>query len=326
MRSRSVFLALVGTLGSGLVAVPAVAAPNEARELVARATQAFLHRDYEEARQALQRAYALEPEPATLAKLAMAELQTDHPVDAVQHFREYLTHTDEPAETLAAVRTKYLPRAEAKTARVEVHAPEHADVLIDGTPEGRGPMASIIVADGEHEVTAKQGAVVETQHISAHGGELVELHFQRVPDAPAEVPGAIPAAKGLPADRTTPDSSWPTGKWIAVGVLASSAGAALGVGILEAMRSNADASSARSFQAQLDNSACWRAPQSPTCQGLERAIRSTNDEHALSVGAYAAGGALAAIAIATSLLWRPSGHIVPSVSAHSASAVWSVRW
>ena len=175
---------LLGSSPSWAFGGPAAAREDPENERIRQAKECFLHQDYECARTALAQAYERSPQAATLLKLGLAELQADHPLEAAAHLREYLRHDEEPADKLDAVRAKWLPRAEARTARLDVVAPAGAEVLLDGVVQGRAPMASIVIRDGAHDVTARQGTVIEAQHVVARGGELVELHFQRVADPP----------------------------------------------------------------------------------------------------------------------------------------------
>jgi tetratricopeptide (TPR) repeat protein len=133
--------------------------------LIRDGAEHFKREDYEGARAAFARAYELEPKAATLFNLALSELNSGHPVEAVAHLREYLTHTDEPAAKLDSARTKWLLRAEARTARLDVFAAQEAQLSVDGVAQEHGSGAtgpagspiSIAIAAGEHEVTARQG-------------------------------------------------------------------------------------------------------------------------------------------------------------------------
>ena len=69
------------------------AAPNA---LVRQGAELFKQQDYEGARAAFARAYALDPKATTLFNLALSELNSDHPVEAARDLRDYLTHSEEP--------------------------------------------------------------------------------------------------------------------------------------------------------------------------------------------------------------------------------------
>ncbi len=68
-------------------------AGQEEGALVRQGSDCFLRHDYEGARVALRRAYDLNPRADTVLKLGVAELQSGHPVEAVLHLRQFLTHT-----------------------------------------------------------------------------------------------------------------------------------------------------------------------------------------------------------------------------------------
>src|SRR5579862_6575179 len=111
---------------------PTATSGDDEAALVRQGSDCFLRHDYEGARVALLRAYGFAPRAETVLKLGVAELQSGHPVEAAQHLHEYLRHTEQPADKLDLVRTKWLPRAEAETARLDVFVPAGAEVLVDG--------------------------------------------------------------------------------------------------------------------------------------------------------------------------------------------------
>jgi hypothetical protein len=275
-------------------------------ELLRRGTDAFGRKEYDDARVALGQAYALSSKAATLLKLGLAELQSGHAVDATKHLREYLTHAEEPADKLEAVRTKWLPRAVSQTASLDVTAPAGAEVLVDGVVQGSAPLGSIVIGEGSHEVTSRQGTLVETQTVVAKAGVAVEVHFQRVSDA---IPAAIgpQGPDGEAQDR--PSSGASRAKWITVIGLGSGAVAAFGVGIGFAVASNNSADQARTLSGQLNAMnapSCNTASAPAGCGALSQAIQSTNADHGLAIGFEVAGGVLALGSAATWLLWHPA--------------------
>jgi hypothetical protein len=97
------------------------------------------------------------------------------------HLREYLAHADEPAAKLESVRTKCLPWAEARTARLNVFVPVGAQLAVDGieeygsamaSPTG-SPMASIVIAAVPFPAPLCGSVALECwpkQHVSARSG------------------------------------------------------------------------------------------------------------------------------------------------------------
>ena len=323
---------------------PSFGADDEvANALLREGAELFKHEDYEGARGAFARAYELEPRPATLFNLALSELNAGHPVEAVAHWREYVTHPGEPPAKLASVRTKWLPRAEAQTARLDVFAPAGAQVFVDGvaqepaTPAPGAPnpsRTSIAIAVGEHEVSARQGTVSETQHVTARGGELVELHLQRVPDAPAPPPADERAAS---ADERAPSATRPAHpERFAVVVLGSAALAAAGLGVgfdVAAQSQAGDAQAARNAIAAgspWTNRECTGASASSRlCTQLKSAVDANRQDWTLAAIAYASAGVLGLASLTTWMVWKPRAGALaarPTLGARGAGFVLDGQW
>jgi hypothetical protein len=289
---------------------------DEEQSLVRHGTECFMRRDYECARTAIGQAYALHPSADHVLKLGLAELQSGHPVEAVAHLREYLTHTQEPPAKLNAVRTTWLPRAEASTARLDVFAPTGAHIFIDGSeppPSSHSSPAtiaalSIVVAAGSHDITSQNGTVVETRHITAHGGELVEIHFQRVPDAHAA------AASGPEFRASAKDDVYRffvQPEWRAILGLGAAASVAVGFTIAYDNYASQASSLVREFLANTYSASSLVAPYPQT----RSAIDAQHRDAALATGFYVRGEVAAMTAATTWLLWPGHGESAPPVAA-----------
>lgn len=340
MRVRAVMALVLACLWP----LPSLAAEDTSPiALVRKGEELFKQHEYEGARAAFARAYELDPKAPTLFDLALSELNSDHPVEAAKDLREYLTHGEEPAAKLESVRTKWLPRAEARTARLEVFAPAGAQLLIDrvvqerAVPGGdaKGPPAStsIMVAAGEHDVTARQGSVEESQHIAARGGELVEMHFQRMPDAAAPASttsvGWLGAESGQEVgDRTATSRA----KWITVIALGSGAvvAGALGLGFNIAARDKAnDAGSLHAAPGWTSTGCSGANGGSPPCTQLRSDVAANRQDWGISTASTLGAGVLAAACAATWVLWKPKSAAVvarPSVGTRSGGLVLDGQW
>ncbi len=95
MKSR---LALAIVLMGLLAPARVVAGPTEedAGGLIVRGVEHYKHQDYEGARVAFARAFELSPKTALLFNLALAEVQCGRAVDAVKHFRQYVSRRMPP--------------------------------------------------------------------------------------------------------------------------------------------------------------------------------------------------------------------------------------
>jgi hypothetical protein len=303
----------------------------------------FKHENYEGARAAFAHAYELEPRPAVLFDLALSELNGNHPVEAVAHLREYMTHTDEPPAKLLSVRTKWLPRAEARTARLEVFAPAGARVFVDGTEEGpatpgpdttNSPIASVAVAAGDHEVSTLQGAVSEAQHITARGGEVVELHFRPPPEVPAPPPAIVWPTHADARESDGEATSRP--KWVVVIAFGLGAAVAAGVGVgfgLAAQKNARDAQSTRDSLAQRsawnDAECTGASASSRLCMQLKSDVDANRQDWTLSAVSYVGAGVLGVASLATWLWWRPKSFAVsarPAIHPRNAGLVLDGQW
>ena len=318
---------------------PSSDTPGEsAKELAERGVKLFREHQYESAREAFSRAYELEARTETLLELGLAELEAGQPVEASKHLREYLSRRDAPTAKLDVVRAKWLPRAEARTARLEVFVGAGAEIRVDGViasaalpptqsgdPTG-GPLASIVIAAGEHEVSARQGTFEQSQHVSARAGEVVELHFQRPP------PMSAPSATVWTSDRESHAVTNSGAKWITAAGLESAAlvaaGAAIGFSVaVEHSATDANGLIQSVRTATGGNSGCLPPNQAPECGQVSRDRQSEHTNAAVANGLYVAAGAFAVAGAAAFLFWPSSKetsgsalHLVPVLGERAGGA------
>jgi tetratricopeptide repeat protein len=342
MKRRAAFAILVACSWSSA----SFAADTEsANALIRQGADLFKHEDYEGARAAFSRAYDLDPKAPTLFNLALSELNSNHPVEAAAHFREYLAHTEEPEAKLDSVRTKWLPRASGRTALLYVFARPGAQIAVDGVvqrnvppPPGTpgNPIASIVIAAGDHEVSATQATMVETQHVVARGGELVEAHFQRVPNV-----SAVPQAAGQNVLPSPPQSESRAGtsqaKWITVIALGSGAIVAAALGLDFALMSQGKLSQTRRLMDELDGGSTWKGSEcngvaTENCAQLNSDVEAIRQYWWISNAAYVSAGVLLLGAAATWTLWptnkakTSAAFLRPALSAHRAGFELGTQW
>jgi len=154
-------------------------------------------------------------------------------------------------------------------------------------------------------VSARQGTMLESRHIVARGGELVELHFQRVPDAPPPAP--TPTEAGATANAHEKPSSGNGSnsrpRWLTTITLGSLAVVATGIAVGFSIAYEENLSNANALRGQIGNGRC--GPPSPTmqCADLARVDKAEQRNGSLANGFYVAGGATAALAAASWFLW-----------------------
>ena len=192
-------------------------------------------------------------------------------------------------------------------------------------------MISIAVAAGEHEVSARQGTLSETQHVTARGGELVELHFQRVAAAPA--PSVAIGWTGSGEAHERAESGASRAKWITVVALGSAAVVAAGFGVGFGIAAANKASDAQNLQnspgSDWSSSRCYRASASPLCAQLASDVDSNRLNWSISAASYVGAGVLGAASLATWMLWKPKSPAIaarPMLDAQTGGVVVDGRW
>jgi hypothetical protein len=291
----------------------ALAAPTEAEAALAQGVAAFKHHDYDTARRSFQRSYDLTPRTSTLLNLGLAELNSDHPLDAIKHLRAFVRASDAPAAKVDEVRSNVIPRVEAQLGRIEIDAPSGAQILVDGVRLGIAPLSEPAdVLPGAHEVAAMfdDGRSSRTT-VTATAGEVARAHIVSAePIAPPILaPADPPAPQNEPAQA--PRSSM--AKKITVIALGSGAAVSLGLGIAFGVISNHDKNEADMYRQGLGGCAPTAGqPLPPTCTLLANAVGAQGTNATLAHVFYASGAVLAVGAVASWLLWpnaKPSdGH------------------
>lgn len=305
------------------IGVVHAAPPPEVDALHAQGLAAFKRKDYEAARVAFAREYELLPRTSTLLNLALAELNSGHPLEAVKHMRMFIAAVDAPQDKVDEVRTKMLPRAEAQIGRLQIDAPSGARVFVDGVDVGMAPLPDPVdVLPGTHEIVVKLGADSDTTRVPVAAGDVSRVRVMVMKGgastpqpAPSPTPSsapppsvAPPQAKDAPVAPPPPSSSATRTKVVIV--IAGGAIVSTVVAVIFDSASRGDRSDADSLRAQLvNNSACVPPsgqPIPPQCGALRDAVSSQNTHQKLAAGFYIGGGALAVGAIATWFLWPTS--------------------
>ena len=176
-------------------------------------------------------------------------------------------------------------------------------------------------------MSARQSTLVETQHVVARGGELVEVHFQRVADAPsAGRPSTVWIRATSPSESPeAPADLVPREKWITVLALGSAAVLAAGLGVGLGAEAKGQASDVQTERATLDpankGDACiGAAGSSAACRRLNDDVQSAHRNWNLSIASYIGAGALGLAALATWTLWHPQGQKPSALSVQPALA------
>lgn len=320
---------------------PAHAQPDTARRDAEARFKEGLARvqggDFEAARVAFVQAYAVLKSTDVLWNLALSELKSNHPLEALGHFKEYVkdARTSEPDR---AKGRKYIDDLNAKVGRVTIDAPAGLTIVVDGKvlPQPTPISEPIDVTPGEHFVEARLGDRSRILRVEPAAGSIVALHFRAdelatgaAAAAPAPAPASVPASPapsasgdGAPPVTAPPDERPTSSVRPILGIALLGAGVVAGaVAGGFALSSSSSSKDADGILAGAPKGAC-RQSTSPDCAALDDARRSAASKADMAVGFGVAAGALV-VSGAVVLLWPKSsgsGSGSASASAKSVSA------
>jgi hypothetical protein len=304
-----------------LVAALAGAAPAAADDTAQRDAEARFEEglarvrahDLEGALQSFRQATALMRKPAIVWNLALTEEKTNHPVDALAHFKEYLRQlpADDPDRPRAQ---KHIDALNAAAGHIEVVAPIGAAITVDGThPLGTAPLGDVVdVLPGHHDIEARLGAVVKTVGIDALLGATTLADFRGM-DAAMTGPGATapqPDGAAASGERAAPDTGQGTGnggfftpRVTTAAILAGVAVVALGTGVGFGVASSSNQSTAAGYASQHPLACSNTAPDPAVCSKWQSAVSAQNTDTTASIVSYIAAGAFATGAVLAYVLW-----------------------
>jgi hypothetical protein len=283
--------------------------------------------NFEAARLEFVQAHAVLPRPSVLRNLALCELKTNRPIDALHHFRAYLA---DPKADMREFAQKNLDEAYARTGHLVLRAPEGTAVSVDGTAQGNAPfVAPIDVVAGKHAIDALWHQRKVTREIDAPAGVAfeVELAFE---DGRSAV--AVPVAREVPQAREvgpvvvapTEATSTRPGWLLPAGLVALGVGVlGVGTGVYFSVAKHSTIDAAPRVTAVSDGVCADQA--SAACRERDDKLATATTQRSVSDAGFAIGvGALilGAAATSTALLW-PRARVSPTVSPTSAGAMFS---
>jgi hypothetical protein len=269
---------------------------------------------HEPARLKFQQAWAVFKSPTLLFNLARTEQLTGRDLEAVEHYRLFVKIAATDIKVTDAMRDKArqnLVELGRKVGQVDIDAPKAARLTVDGKPLDETPSEPVAVAPGKHVIEATFEGRVRSVTVECGAGATVKarIEFEAVAGGNTEPP---PPGGG--------HSGWSTGRIVTVSAL--SAGAIVG-GVLFFVFHGKAQGNVDDAKALLNGGSCIGVT-SPECTKAA-SLKSDRDSNVtLSTVSLIAGGALAAGAVATALLWpkgtMESARLTPMVGAGVAGA------
>ena len=167
----------VALVVASLSSTAAAETPQQIAETHFRAGLKLYNQDsFEAARLEFLQAQAVFPRLSVLRNLALCELKTNRPLEALHHLRTYLA---DPASDSRDYAKKNLDDAYARTGHVTVRAVEGAAVSVDGQGQGNAPFKDPVdVTPGKHILEARLG---DRKHYLLLLRELLDVSLDRSP-------------------------------------------------------------------------------------------------------------------------------------------------
>jgi hypothetical protein len=180
---------------------PSLTAQSEAQARFQTGLTYYDARDFESARLAFTQAYAVLQKPGILLNLALSELYTNRPVDAINHLERYLAEKDLPVDKRDRAK-KAFDDAYKKTGHVALAVLPGTEVKVDGVALASPLPAVLHVAPGTRVLDAVRGKATRAATVQAQAGEKksVDLRIDDeaagpMPKAPEVAASAVPAAE-----------------------------------------------------------------------------------------------------------------------------------
>jgi tetratricopeptide (TPR) repeat protein len=311
------------------------AATRDAKARFEEGLKRYEQQDYEGARVAFQQAYSVLHAVDILYNLALSELRSNRPVEALNHLQEYLKDK-RPTEEERAKASKYLAEAHAKTGHVFVDAPAGAAVLMDDVNlDKKAPVKDpVTVSAGKHVCSIRLDGKTQTVEVVANPGQSVTVRFTGSGEkAPEVLEGQQARANGDGPAPPPASGGWGTGKTVTVVALGVGAVGAVVAGVVFKLGQDSAQSDAQSISSANPGLNCPANPNAAACSQLSDKKSTYDSDRMLSVVMFGVGGALAASAVASAIFWpnenaqpQKGSRLVPVVTAGGMSLQWVGRF
>jgi hypothetical protein len=218
MRAVSAFMIAVVLLATPR---PAMSAPpanadaafdEAAQARVAEGMKLYQKKKYDRALAAFLQAYTLSHDPTLLLSMGLSALRMNDSLQAVKLFEKFLHDApDAPEDQKERARTQ-LAKARRSLGRIEIAAPEGAQLSVDDAPVGRAPLAAAVdVLPGKHVVSSTFEGATKTETVNVAAMELARVRLgtatPTTPTSPrATTPAPVPVTETEPAPPPPPEA------------------------------------------------------------------------------------------------------------------------
>jgi hypothetical protein len=315
----SCFLVALLAASSASVLTPSVAsaqrlsAQDEANARFQTGLKYYDNHDFESARLAFKQAYAVLQKPAILLNLALSELYSNHPLDAIVHFEEYMKDPSTPGDKRETAK-KHLEEAMKKTSHLQIRTPAEAQVTIDGQSIPP-PYTMVHVMPGAHAVEARLASKTKSTTIAPKPGDTVpiDLTFEGEPTPPPIALPTDPTATSNPPSATNnpPSGTEPSPGtagasssrmwWVVPAALGLAGLGGLGVGFVFASQQESSLEDADALRRGGPSNVCFDRASSQ-CRAYESKLDDASTQGTVSTIGYIGGGAFLVASAITAVL------------------------
>ncbi len=253
-------------------------------------------------------AYAVLQSVDVLWNLAISELRSNRPLDALAHLREY--QADPRAAAADREKAKaYIEEAYARTGHLKVEGPPGAEVLVDAKPKGACPITAEIDVEADQPLDVQIKVENKSQHaaVKCPAGKVVTVKIEGEGNAIVRIGKHTP--NGPPKDEPTERSA--AGYIVPGALLGLGVAGFVGAGIFTAMSGSAksDAEAIAAGSPGLCNDKA-----SAACAPLKDKQDKQNSLATLSYISLGVGAVAALAGVMTFVIWPKSKKSEVSVS------------
>jgi hypothetical protein len=306
--SAAVFLSL---LLASQVASAAGGDESRALEAAKKAFDAgveqFRKGDNEGARILFAQSYAAFPAVETLRDLAVAELNSDHTLDAIGHFKQYARDRNANAEFVKARLPAFLARCNQRLGHLRLSVAPEVAVRVDGR-RVTDTTDILDVEPGEHIVDQGPSSG-RTQTVRVAAGQTLDVQLlTALTEAPTLGPGTTkPPPKLLTTGATIHDgeggdtTTWWTGAHVVAVSLVGVAVTGVVVGVGSTLAASSNQSDVDAIRASASGGSCAQAQ----CAAINDKIDAARRDSTIGDVSFALAGAAALGAAGLLILAEP---------------------
>lgn len=200
-------------------AAPSSEQVRDAGKHFQRGVALYNEADYAGALAEFRRAYEIAPNAAVLYNIGQTQFQLRSYAAALGSFERYVAEAGANADHRAEAQTA-IETLRSRVGKIDVTAPDGAEVLIDDESAGKTPLPPVLAAVGKRKLVAtKDGRSSSPRYVEVSAGETVKAEL-RIEEGASQVATQSTSTTTAPS-ATKPNYTPAVVLWTATGVLAA---------------------------------------------------------------------------------------------------------